>query len=442
MAEAERPSEAAAFRLKAGDRALARSATTEAVAQLNAGIEVIGAIPSETARNREELNLQIALGAALFSAKGQAAAETTRAYDRARELCRTLGEEERLTPVLFGLWASHNTRGDLASAHQVAAELLKLAEHGNAAAALAGSRAAGTTLLYLGRLPEARSHLERVQELNQPFSTALYPADLRITARAFLAWTLALLGEIDLTREHEQRAALEAAELAHHPTSAVVLQCRCGIAYLLRDRSVLEARAEEFAAAAGRWPEQRFAFWSGAARTFHGWAVAMRGDLAAGIDELCAGIAAQRATDAGLLTGFFAAPLAELQEQAGHPEQALALLQLAIDEVPRTGGRWLMPELSRRKAELMRAVGSERSEVEAWLQEACRLAGQQHAALWELRAATSLARLWASSGECEQARAILARVYDRFAAGGMTPDVAEAREVLNSLDSSDKKITG
>jgi predicted ATPase/class 3 adenylate cyclase len=430
MAEAGHPSEAAALRLKAGERALARSATAEAIAQLTAGLEVIGGIPSETARNREELKLQIAMGAALFSAKGQAAAETIQAYVRARQLCRSLGEEDRLTPVLFGLWASHNTRGDLAAADQVAQELLKLAEDGNRAAALAGARAAGTSLLYLGRLTEARSHLNRAVQLDQPFSTALYPTDLRITAHAFLAWTLVLLGEIDAARAHEQRAAADAEQLAHRPTSAVVLQCRCAIACLLRDRSAVEAWANELAMAAA---EQAFAFWSGSAQAFRGWAVAMRGEVAAGIEELRAGIAAQRATEAGLFTGFFTALLAELEEQAGHPGEALSLLQIAIDEAARSGGRWLMPEFSRRMAELMRVGGAEPSEVEAWLLEARRLAAAQRAALWELRAATSLARLWAGSGECEKARAMLAPLHDRFATGGATPDLAEARLVLDSL---------
>jgi predicted ATPase len=99
--EAEMAEKAAAYRLKAGERALSRSATTEALAQLAMGLEVLRSLSAGHERQRQELDLQVALGAALSAIRGPAAVETAQAYARARKLCRQLGEERCLIPVLW-----------------------------------------------------------------------------------------------------------------------------------------------------------------------------------------------------------------------------------------------------------------------------------------------------------------------------------------------------
>jgi predicted ATPase len=159
----------------------------------------------------------------------------------------------------------------------------------------------------------------------------------------------------------------------------------------------------------------------------------MAGEVTAGIAQIGEGIAAQRATEAAVFTSYCLALLAEAQVAAGQPKEALDLLEEALHESAATGGRWFEAELLRRKGEVLRALGSEPAEVEAQLLHALRVAREQQARLWELRSATSLARLWVQQGSREKARDLLAPVYGWFTDGFDTPDLATARLVIESL---------
>ena len=99
--EAGNAEKASGYHLSAGTRALRRSATAEAVAQLAMGLETLQQLPATAIRERRELDLQVAYGAALVAARGPAAPEPAKAYIRARELCHQLGEERNLRPSAF-----------------------------------------------------------------------------------------------------------------------------------------------------------------------------------------------------------------------------------------------------------------------------------------------------------------------------------------------------
>jgi predicted ATPase len=113
---------------RAGRRAMARSAMAEAVAQLNNGLEVLEGLPAGPESQRPELDLQLALGQALIAARGFAAPETGRAYARACELCRQVGNAAKFFQALYGKHAFHFERAELHVAYEVAQELLQLAE--------------------------------------------------------------------------------------------------------------------------------------------------------------------------------------------------------------------------------------------------------------------------------------------------------------------------
>ena len=124
----------------------------EAVAHLTRGLEALAGLPGGAERQRRELGLQLALGQASIAARGFAAPETGRAYARARELCRELGDVPELFPALYGRFVVHFQRGELAVAHEAARELLRSAEErGDAAARVTGHRMVGAALYQLGR---------------------------------------------------------------------------------------------------------------------------------------------------------------------------------------------------------------------------------------------------------------------------------------------------
>ena len=151
---------------RAGQQALARSATAEAVAHLHRGLELLEGLPDGPERRRRELGLQLGLGPALVAAKGFAAPETGRAYARACELCRELDDTSKLLPALYGQSAVHWQRAELAAAHAEARELLGLAEEqGDAAAVVVGIVSSGPTCSSSGGSLRPRPLRERARPL-------------------------------------------------------------------------------------------------------------------------------------------------------------------------------------------------------------------------------------------------------------------------------------
>jgi predicted ATPase len=104
---------------QAGQRAVARSANTEAISHLTKGLELLKILPDTPERTQQELMLQITLGAPLQATKGWTAPEVERLYTRALELCRQVGETPQLFPVLWGLNAFYGVRGELQTAKEL-----------------------------------------------------------------------------------------------------------------------------------------------------------------------------------------------------------------------------------------------------------------------------------------------------------------------------------
>ena len=427
---------AAIYRARAGKRALARSATTEAVAQLTMGLEVLQGLPEDRERQRLELDLQVALGTALVAAKGPAAPEPARTYARARELCRQLGEERRLIPVLFGLWASYYVRDELSAARTVAAELLRLAEHGHdGVAGVLGHRALGTTLLMQGEFAASRTQLQRLLALDRsaagPFLVAPFPFDPWVTGQAYLSLTLLLLGYPEQALTQADEALAEARRLAHHNSLALVLFCRCMLDQLVRDRNSFEAHSEALLTVA---VEQGFTYWSAAGAIFRGWASVEGGKTAAGVAQMQAGLAAYRGTGAEAAVPHLLGLIADAHRRANDASQGQKLLAAALEHAVRTGEHVGEAELYRLQGELWLALPwRDPAGAEAAFRRAIEMARDQEAKWWELRAATSLARLWADQGERQKAHDLLAPVHGWFTEGFDTPDLKEAKALLEAL---------
>jgi predicted ATPase len=184
---------------RAGRQSMARSAVTEAAAQLNKGLELLHCLPDGPERSRQELDLQVALGAAYLDARGWAAPEAGQAYARARELCREVGDETLLFPALWGLAVFHINRAELPKSVAAAEELLAMAERQeDVALRLASHRAASTAFYHFGALCRARFHLEETLKLYDRdwdrSLTFVYSADFRVNALSLLSLTLLSLG--------------------------------------------------------------------------------------------------------------------------------------------------------------------------------------------------------------------------------------------------------
>ncbi|HEX3993403.1 MAG TPA: hypothetical protein VHX39_19690 [Acetobacteraceae bacterium] len=126
----------------------------------------------------------------------------------------------------------------------------------------------------------------------------------------------------------------------------------------------------------------------------------------------------------------YRALLATSLEIAGQVGEAASLLQEALDNAARTGERWFEAELNRHQGELMLRQGQS-GRAEELFRGALRIAQDQRAKLWELRAAVSLARMWRDQGRHSDASAILAPVYGWFTEGLDTPDLKQAKALLD-----------
>ena len=428
--------QAVEYRLRAGQQALARSATAEAVAQLSRGLELLAGLPDGPERRRREVGLQLGLGPALIAAKGFAAPETGRAYARACELCRELGDTRRLFPALFGQAAVHWQRAEVVAMQEVARELLRSAEEqGDAAAEVVGHRLLGNSSFQLGRLAESRAHSEAgitlhdaTRDLNSRF---VYALDSRVICLHWLSHALLTLGYPSQARARSGEAIAAARPLAHPNTMSQALVSDCTLHQLLRDRREAQEQAVALIALA---TEHGFPLWLTVGVVVRGWALADGGRVEEGIAVMRRGLADYRATGAETWSPYFLGLLAEAHGRGGQAAAGLRLAADALDRVERTGVRWIEAELHRLRGELLLTVPeADQPEVETCFVRALTVAREQGARLWELRAATSLARLWRDQGRRAEAHDLLAPIHDWFTEGFDTPDLQDAKALLDEL---------
>jgi predicted ATPase len=197
------------------------------------------------------------------------------------------------------------------------------------------------------------------------------------------------------------------------------------------DDAALDESAAQLVAVA---TEHGFPSWRAQAAIHRGWVKVRNGDVTDGMSLLRSGSAASRAVGA-VWTSHNIALLAAACDIAGRIEEGLTLLDDALQIVERTGERLLAAELHRRKGRLLLQQGHPEAAEELY-RKALRIAQEQEAKLWELRAAVSLARLRRGQGREAEARELLAPVYGWFTEGFDTPDLKEAKALLDELDQS------
>jgi class 3 adenylate cyclase/predicted ATPase len=418
----------------AGRRSAARSAMMEAVAQYEKALDQLALLPDIPERQRQELEFFSALGAAWRAIKGQAAPESGHAYGRARELWEQLGSPAEFLRVPYGQSRYHLYRGELELAQRLNEDLLRLSgERSDSAGLILGHDSAGRNLMSAGEFALSRSHLEEVLALYDPIShhSLVHQAGIhpQVGAQVFLGVVLFCLGFPDQALAQSSAAIAEARRLAHPPTFAGCLAVGVRLLSLVGDDPVLDEWTEQLVAVA---TEQGFTFWRAQGTICCGWVKVRNGDVAEGRSLLRSGSTAYRATGSELLVPHYIALLARACECAGQIEEAMTLLDDALQITERTGERWYLAELSRHKGQLLLRQGRAEA-AEVLFRQALSIAREQGAKLWELRAAVSLAQLWRDQGRCTDARDLLAPVYGWFTEGFDTPDLKDAKALLDEL---------
>jgi len=177
-----------------------------------------------------------------------------------------------------------------------------------------------------------------------------------------------------------------------------------------------------------------FPLWVAYSAILRGWALAHQGQAQEGIAQTEQGLKAQRATGSKQNRSYFPALLAEAYGTMEQPEVGLTALAEALAVVDTTGERWYEPELYRLKGVLLLQQSSDnQADAESCFHHALEIARTQQAKSFELRTATSLARLWQQQGKRQEAHDLLAPVYHWFTEGFDTVDLKDAQALLEAL---------
>jgi predicted ATPase len=372
----------------------------------------------------------------LSATKGYAAPDAERAYTRARELCAQLGDTPQLFPVLRGLMQYYLVRGDLQTATHLGEQLLRLAQAQlDPAPRMLAHYQLGGVLLLRGELAAAQAHHTQALALYDPQAhralAVRYGLDLGVGAGSYLARALWSLGFPAQALQHSQAARTLAQAVAHPWSLAQALVHAARVYQYRREVPAVHAQA---AAATTLATAQGFASWAARGTVLHGWALAMQGQSEAGLAEIRQGLAADLATGDTVYRPYFLGLLAEASGVGGHPDEGLAALAEARAVMDTTEARVYAAELYRLTgALLLQQAVPDAAQAETCFHQALAVARHQQAKSWELRAATSLVRLWQSQDKRQDAYALLAPVYEWFTEGFDTADLQEAKGLLDAL---------
>jgi predicted ATPase len=419
---------------QAGRRSAARSAMAEAAAQYQRALDQLALLPDSPQRQRQELEFRSSLGAVLIAVKGFAAPETGHAHARARELWERLGSPSEFLRVPFSQCRYYAFRGELDLALRLGQDLLRLnRQRDDLGGLVLGHQSRRADQVLAGRFASIRSTPEARLALYDPIShhshTYQTDNDPRVVAQAHLSIVLFCCGFPDQALAQRGAAIAEARRLAHPPSLSAAWHVGAVLLSLIGGEAALDERADQLIAMA---TEQGFPLWRAQGAIYRGWIKVMNGAMAEGISLLRSGAAAYRATGAEAWMPHYTALLARAYEIAGQMEEASILLDDALQIVERTGERWFAAELNRHKGRLLLRQGHAEA-AEGLYRKALSIAVEQGAKLWELRAAVSLARLRRDQGCRAEARDLLAPVYGWFTEGFATPDLKEAKALLDEL---------
>jgi DNA-binding SARP family transcriptional activator/predicted ATPase len=433
---------AAGYLYQAGRQAVRLSANEEAIAHFNNAVASLETLPETPERLEQELALQLDLTAPLEAARGFTAPETARAYHRAYELCQQIGETPRMVPAALSLGVYHYARGECHKALELTEQSWNLALRMEDPLMVATSRwLLGVYTLTMGDLEPALEHFEHVIAFYDPEQHAslayTMAQDPGVSVLAWASWTLWLLGYPDRALGRSREAMALARQLDHPYTLDFALSTAG--AFLHQIRGETDEARELNEAALLLSTEEGFPLSLAAGTVLRGWTLAVAGQADAGITAIHQGLDTMQGMGTETRRSHCLALLAEAHASAGQVAEGLSALDEALDHVQATGERYYEAEIHRLKGELLLMQGVEVEaetnlrHAEGCFQRAIEVSSRQRARSWELRATMSLARLWQAQGKGEAARKALVEIYGWFTEGYDTPDLGEAKALLEEL---------
>lgn len=423
----------------AGERAVQRSANLEAISHFKNALELVKIIHETPDLLRQELQLQTALATALFATKGFSSHEVEAVCARARDLSHRIGEADHLFRALWGLWLNYASRAQYRAALELGEQCLQLAQSSQDPALLIEAHhALGVSRNTTGEFRRGLEHLERAVALYVPERHAshayLYGQDPGAICLIHAGFSLWFLGYPDQALSKNAEGLALARKLPHPSSLATATAFAAWTEQLCRNAEAVEELAEVAVAIS---TEHNLAFNKGIGVGLRGWALIERGQQELGIAGMRQGLDTLRAADAVIMISYFSALLAEAYGEMGNAEEGLNVLA----GVENTRERYWEAELHRVKGELIlkrnvpkSSSRSDQAAAESYFHQALEAARAQEAKSLELRAATSISRLWMKQDRYAEARTLMTETIAWFTEGFSTPDLQEARLLLEDLE--------
>jgi class 3 adenylate cyclase/predicted ATPase len=426
----------------AGQRSLARSALIEAADQLAKALGQFATLPGTAALRRQQIKLQVALINTLFHVKGYAAPETKAAAEQARlliEQAEGLGEPPEdpllLFSVLYGFWVANYVKFDGDVMLELASQFLALAEkQATTAALLMANRVVGISLLCTGNFARSRTHFDRAIALYDPVEhrplATRFGQDVRVVVLCYRSWPLWMLGHPEAALADSMTALRDARELEQASTLMNSLFITSLTHICCGNYVAAKMQADELVTLAN---EKGAVFWKTAGTLFQGCVSVLTGNPSDAIRLISSGITAWRATGSTMWVPLYLTHLAKAHAAFGQFDDAWRCMSEAMTTIETTRETWYEAEVNRTAGDIaLLSPQHDAAKAEAYFERALSVARKQKARSFELRTATSLARLWREQGKRQQARDLLAPVYDWFTEGFNTYDLTEAKALLDT----------
>jgi DNA-binding winged helix-turn-helix (wHTH) protein/predicted ATPase len=421
----------------AGDNAGARSAAREAIAHYRRALQLLAGLPDSHERTLREITLNIALGPHLLASEGFGAPAAEQVYRRAQGLCDRIGATRELFTALWGLWLYVLTQ-DLDDAKRIGERLMEIAARlDDRSLMLQAHHALWPTAFESGDLLACIEHATAGAELYEVGQHAGLAArfgnhDAGGCSRWFHALALALHGDLIAARATSQAAIKLTEELDHPFSQALALFFAAMLHQIIREEAAAQQYAERSARLAA---EHGFAMVRAWASCIASWAMVIKGEHESGISGIRAALDAAQATGTKQLQPYFFGVLADACLLAGRASEGLAAVHSGLEVARGTNERVYEAELLRLEGELARSNNTETQLCAALLERAIEIAQRQAAHLFELRALTSLVRVWRAQPRAAGLVERLGVVLEQ-----LTPqcDGADARDAWSLLRESQR----
>ncbi|RDH75615.1 hypothetical protein DVS77_25660 [Mycolicibacterium moriokaense] len=418
----------------AARRSLDRHASQEAANHAVRGLALLQTLPETHVHLEEELALQLVLGAAKAFVTGPGSVQG--AYTRARELASRTGRTADVFPALAGMAYAQIVQGHMHAARALAEEFLELAQHQHDSLVSAvGHWVMAYTAWWQGDIVDVRHHSRECLKFYEPqlhrAGIATYSNNPGIVCGYLEALADWVLGFPTQASQAMEKTVAHARELDHPQSISVAVLFSAQLSQLRREPSDAKERAEEASVIAVKHGLHALTLWCLLPR---GWAMAQQGEVAAGIADICEAMDRRRAFGMGAVWPWYLVLVAEAYGMNGEFDKAHHALDEALEWVQRNDERLYAAEAYRIRGELfLRQPHPDPALAENCFGQALGIARGHHTKAWELRAATSMARLWRDRGRGDEAHELLAPIYEWFTEGFDTADLQDAEALLAQL---------